>query len=173
LAQRFFDMSDTIEDYKFVELNYRVVDVKTGDILRTVEYPLGYVHGANDVLSEEVQTHLKGKKAGDTIDIPIDVDKIYGPRDESLVFTDHIDNVPEEYREVGLVITMQNEKGGTKNFVVTRVDDKTVTVDGNNPLSGRDVMFTIEVLSVRDATQEEINCGGAVGTDPDINEILK
>jgi FKBP-type peptidyl-prolyl cis-trans isomerase SlyD len=46
-------------------------------------------------------------------------------------------------------------------------------VAGNNPLSGRDVMFTIEVLSVRDATQEEINCGGAVGTDPDINEILK
>ncbi|MHB1140767.1 MAG: FKBP-type peptidyl-prolyl cis-trans isomerase [Sulfuricaulis sp.] len=166
-------MSDTIEDFKFVELNYRVVDVKTGDILRTVEYPLGYVHGANDVLSEEVQTHLKGKKAGDTIDIPIDVDKIYGPRDETLVFTDQIDNVPEEYREVGLTITMENEKGQTKNFIVTRMDDKTVTVDGNNPLSGRDVMFTIEVLSVRDATQEEIDCGGAVGADPDINEILK
>lgn len=166
-------MSDTIEDNKFVELNYRVVDVKTGDILRTVEYPLGYVHGANDILSEQVQSELKGKKAGDTIDIPIDVDKVYGPRDESLVFTDHIDNVPEEYREVGLTITMKNEKGEARNFIVTRVDDKTVTVDGNNPLSGRDVMFTIEVLTVRDATDEEIECGGAVGADPDINEILK
>lgn len=166
-------MSDTIEDFKFVELTYRVVDVKTGDILRTVEYPLGYVHGVNGVLSEQVQEQLKGKKAGDTIDIPIDVDKVYGPRDESLVFTDHIDNVPEEYREVGLTITMENEKGEAKNFVVTRVDDKTVTVDGNNPLSGREVMFTIEVLTVRDATDEEIDCGGAVGADPDINEILQ
>jgi FKBP-type peptidyl-prolyl cis-trans isomerase SlyD len=166
-------MSDTIEDYKFVELNYRVVDVKTGAVLRTVEYPLGYVHGVNDVLSEQVQAELRGKKAGDTVDIRIDTDKVYGPRDESLVFTDHIDNVPEEYREVGLTITMENAKGQTKNFIVTRVDDKTVTVDGNNPLSGREVMFTIEILAVRDATQEEIDCGGAVGADPDINEILK
>jgi FKBP-type peptidyl-prolyl cis-trans isomerase SlyD len=53
------------------------------------------------------------------------------------------------------------------------VDDKTVTVDGNNPLSGREVMFIIEVLTVRDATDEEIDCGGAVGADPDINEILQ
>ncbi|MHB8453267.1 MAG: FKBP-type peptidyl-prolyl cis-trans isomerase [Acidiferrobacterales bacterium] len=166
-------MSDTIEDFKFVELNYRVVDVKTSDILRTVEYPLGYVHGVNGVLSEQIQKQLKGKKVGDTIDVPIDVDKVYGPRDESLVFRDHIDNVPEEYREVGLTITMENEKGETKNFIVTRVDDKTVTVDGNNPLSGREVMFTIEVLTVRDATDEEIDCGGAVGADPDINEILQ
>jgi FKBP-type peptidyl-prolyl cis-trans isomerase SlyD len=166
-------MSDTIEDFKFVELNYRVVDVKTGDILRTVEYPLGYVQGVNGVLSEQVQEQLKGKKVGDTIDIPIDVDKVYGPRDESLVFSDHIDNVPEEYREVGLTITMENEKGETKRFIVTRVDDKTVTVDGNNPLSGREVMFIIEVLTVRDATDEEIDCGGAVGADPDINEILQ
>jgi FKBP-type peptidyl-prolyl cis-trans isomerase SlyD len=166
-------MSDTIEDFKFVELNYRVVDVKTGDILRTVEYPLGYVQGVNGVLSEQVQEQLKGKKVGDTIDIPIDVDKVYGPRDESLVFSDHIDNVPEEYREVGLTITMENEKGEAKNFIVTRVDDKTVTVDGNNPLSGREVMFIIEVLTVRDATGEEIDCGGAVGADPDINEILQ
>ncbi len=166
-------MSDTIEVFKFVELNYRVVDVKTGDILRTVEYPLGYVHGVNGVLSEQIQEQLKGKKVGDTIDIHIDVDKVYGPRDESLVFRDHIDNVPEEYREVGLTITMENEKGETKHFIVTRVDDKTVTVDGNNPLSGREVIFTIEVLTVRDATDEEIDCGGAVGADPDINEILQ
>ena len=166
-------MSDTIENLKFVELSYRVADVKTGDILRTVEYPLGYVHGANDVLSEQVQERLKGKKVGDTIDVPIDVDQLYGPRDESLVFTDHIDNVPEEYREVGLTITMVNEKGEAKKFIVTRVDDKTVTVDGNNPLCGREVMFTIEVLTVRDATDEEIDCGGAVGADPDINEILQ
>ena len=35
-------MSDIIEDEKFVELNYKVVDDKTGDILVTVDYPLGY-----------------------------------------------------------------------------------------------------------------------------------
>jgi FKBP-type peptidyl-prolyl cis-trans isomerase SlyD len=166
-------MSDTIEDEKFVELNYKVVDDKTGDVLVTVDYPLGYVHGVNDVMSEDVSKHLYGKKAGDIIEVPIDTTLLYGERDESLVFTDAIENVPEEYREIGMTIYMQNEKGEQKGFIVTRFDDKTLTVDGNNPLCGRDVTFVLEVLTVRDATDEEIEHGGPVDANPDLNEILE
>ncbi|HEY5993731.1 MAG TPA: peptidylprolyl isomerase, partial [Gallionellaceae bacterium] len=71
-------MSETIEDEKFVELNYKVIDNKTGDILVTVDYPLGYVHGVNDVMSEEVTKALYGKKAGDVIEVPIDTAQLYG-----------------------------------------------------------------------------------------------
>jgi FKBP-type peptidyl-prolyl cis-trans isomerase SlyD len=67
---------------------------------------------------------------------------------------------------------MENEKGEKKAFIVTRFDDKTLTVDGNNPLCGRDVTFVLEVLSIRDATDEEIEHGGAVDADPDLNDIL-
>jgi FKBP-type peptidyl-prolyl cis-trans isomerase SlyD len=165
-------MSDTIENEKFVELNYKVIDKKTGDVFVTVDYPLGYVHGVNDIMSEEVTRELAGKKAGDIIDIPIDTKLLYGERDESLVFTDRIENVPEEYREIGMTITMENEKGEMKNFIVTRFDDETLTVDGNNPLCGRDVIFRLEVLTVRDATDEEIEHGGPVDANPDLNEIL-
>jgi FKBP-type peptidyl-prolyl cis-trans isomerase SlyD len=165
-------MSDTIQNEKFVELNYRVIDKKTGDVLVTVDYPLAYVHGVNDVISEQVAKELDGKKVGDVIEVPIDTAKLYGERDESLVFTDNIENVPEEYREIGTTITMENDKGEMKNFLVTRFDDKTLTVDGNNPLCGREVTFMLEVLTIRDATEEEIELGGAVGADPDLNEIL-
>lgn len=165
-------MSETIQNNKFVELNYKVIDKKTGDVLVTVDYPLSYVHGSNDILSEHVTNELAGRKAGDVIEIPIDTKLLYGERDESLVFTDRIENVPEEYREIGVTITMENEKGELKNFIVTRFDDKTLTVDGNNPLCGREVIFRLEVLSIRDATDEEIELGGAVGADPDLNEIL-
>ena len=165
-------MSDTIQNEKFVELNYKVVDEKTGDVLITVDYPLGYVHGVNDVLAEQVTKELDGKKVGDVIEVPVDTRLLYGERDESLVFTDRIENVPEEYREIGMTITMENEKGEPKNFIVTRFDDETLTVDGNNPLCGRDVVFRLEVLTIREATEEEIDLGGAVGADPDINEIL-
>ena len=165
-------MSDTIEDEKFVELNYKVVDDKTGDVLVTVDYPLGYVHGVNDVMSEEVTKHLYGKKVGDIIEVPIDTRLLYGERDEALVFTDNIENVPEEYHQIGMTITMESDKGEPINFIVTRFDDKTLTVDGNNPLCGRDVTFMVEVLTIREATDEEIELGGAVGADPDLNEIL-
>jgi FKBP-type peptidyl-prolyl cis-trans isomerase SlyD len=166
-------MSETIENEKFVELNYKVIDVKTGDVLVTIDYPLGYVHGVNDVLSEQVTKELAGKMVGDIIEVPIDTKRLYGDRDESLVFTDRIENVPEEYREIGMTITMENEKGEPKSFIVTRFDDKTLTVDGNNPLCGRDVVFTLEILSIREATDEEVDLGGAVGANPDLNEILQ
>ena len=162
-------MTDTIQDNKFVELNYKVLDKKTGQILSTVEFPISYVHGAGQVLATMVTDQLVGRVAGDVIEVPIDGNLIYGPRDENLVFTDHIENVPEEFREVGLKILMENEKGEPKEFIVTRMDDKTLTVDGNNPLCGRDLIFKLEILAVRDATDEEIEAGTRVVDGPDID----
>jgi FKBP-type peptidyl-prolyl cis-trans isomerase SlyD len=104
--------------------------------------------------------------------VPIDGNQIFGPRDESLVFTDQIDNVPEEYRQVGTSILMENDTGQTRSFLVTRVDDETLTVDGNNPLCGRQVVFTLEILTVRDATDEETRAGGAIAVEADIDPSL-
>ncbi|WP_043749771.1 FKBP-type peptidyl-prolyl cis-trans isomerase [Imhoffiella purpurea] len=164
-------MKERIEEGKFVELTYRVVDQKSGDVLTTVEFPLGYVHGHNAVLSPQVMAELDGKASGDRISVPIDCRDLYGARDESLVFTDAIENVPEEYREVGTRILMENDKGEAKSFLVTRMDDKTLTIDGNHPLCGRMVVFELEILSVRDATEEEILAGGRPEKGPDIGGI--
>lgn len=167
-------MKETILDGKYVELTYKIFDEKTGGLLTGIEFPVGYVHNAeNAVLSSVVTDELAGKTMGEIIEVPIDCDKLYGPRDETLVFTDVIDHVPEEYREIGMTITMENSNGESKNFIVTRFDDKTLTVDGNNPLCGRQVIFKLEILLVRDATDEEIEIGGKVGADPTLDEILK
>ena len=165
-------MSDTIQDNKFVELTYDVTDQKSGHVLSTVEFPLGYIHGHNEILAPTVHADLEGKTVGDVIEVPIDCDEIYGPRDETLVFTDAIENVPEDYRKVGTMIMMENDKGGTRNFVVTKVGDKTVTVDGNNPLCGRQVIFTLKILTVRDATIEELEFGGEITAEPDVDDKL-
>ena len=165
-------MSEVIKDEMLVELSYKVTDAKSGQVLSTVEFPIGYVHGHNDVLAPQVLEELEGKAAGDIIDVPIDCNEIYGARDESLVFTDLIENVPEEYREIGTTIVMESEKGGTRNFIVTRIDDKTLTVDGNNPLCGREVIFTLEILTVREATDEEIEAGGKDNDNVQLDEAL-
>ena len=49
------------------------------------------------------------------------------------------------------------------------MDDKTLTVDGNNPLCGRELIFTLVILSVRDATPEEIEAGTKIVEGPDID----
>ena len=155
-------MKDIIENGKLVELKYQVIDEKTGGVLTEVEFPLSYIHGTNEVLAPMVTAELEGKSADEVIEVPIDCNDLYGPRDESLVITDMIENVPEEYREVGTAILMENDKGQTKTFLVTRIDEKTITIDGNNPLCGREVIFKLEILNVRDATEEEVEAGGKV-----------
>lgn len=155
-------MSETVQDNKFVELTYKVTDRRSGHVLTSVEFPLGYVHGHNEILAPSVHAALEGRCAGDVIEVPIDGNQIFGARDESLVFTDRIENVPEEYRQVGTSILMENDKGQTRSFLVTSLDDDTLTVDGNNPLCGRAVVFRLEILTVRDATDEEMKVGGAI-----------
>ena len=166
-------MSELIQDNKFVELSYKVIDQKSGAPLVEVEFPIGYVHGQESALDESVTMELEGKKAGDIVEVPIDGNLLFGPRDEALVFTDNIDNVPESYREVGTTITMESEKGEPRNFIVTRMNEETLTVDGNNPLCGRVVNFNLEILGVRDAIEEEIEAGGPIDQGPDIPDGLK
>jgi FKBP-type peptidyl-prolyl cis-trans isomerase SlyD len=167
-------MSDeTIADNKYVELTYKVIDQKSGMVLTQVEYPLGYVHGVNEILAPSVMAELEGKAAGEVIEVPIDCNKLYGPRDESLVIVERTENVPEEYREVGTSILMENDQGQTKTFLVTQADRRTITIDGNNPLCGREVIFRLEILLVREATEEEIKHGGKVEEGPDLGGVTQ
>jgi FKBP-type peptidyl-prolyl cis-trans isomerase SlyD len=165
-------MSETIRDGKFVELTYKVTDKRSGHVLTTVEFPLGYVHGHNEILAPAVHRELEGRSPGEVIVVPIDGNRIFGVRDESLVFTDRIENVPEEYRQVGTSILMENDRGQTRSFLVTWMDDEKLTVDGNNPLCGREVVFTLEILAVRDATDEETQAGGAIVAEANVDPSL-
>jgi len=170
-------MNDVIENNKYVELTYEVIDQKSGQVLTSVEFPLGYVHGVNMILSPKVSAELEGRSAGETIEVPLDCNQIFGPRDESLVITEYIRNVPEEYREVGTAILMENDRGETRSFLVTRKDANTITIDGNNPLCGREVIFRLAIGLVRDATEEEMAAGGkveegpSIATGPSIHEV--
>ena len=167
------EIEDAVADGKYVELIYKVIDQKSGNVLTRVEFPLGYVHGVNEILAPTVTAELEGRLAGDVIEVPIDCNQLYGPRDESLVITEAIQNVPEEYREVGMSILMENDSGQTKTFIVTRMDKKSITIDGNNPLCGREVIFRLEIQTVRDATEEEMEFGGKVEETPDVEGTVK
>jgi len=165
-------MNEAIQDGKFVELTYKVTDRKSGHVLTCVEFPLGYIHGHNEILAPSIHKELEGRSAGDVIEVPIDGNRIFGARDESLVFTDHLENVPEENRQIGVSILMENDSGRTRSFIVTRMDDKTLTVDGNNPLCGREVVFRLEIQTVREATAEEMKVGGATAKEPSIDPSM-
>jgi len=155
-------MSNTITTNKFVELTYRIIDQTNGEVIEQVEEPLGYVQGDNTLLFNQVTEELEGKSVGDEVEILLKAEDAFGPKLEELIFTDEINNVPVEYRFIGAAVTMQNDKGGTKDFIVSSIEDGKLTIDGNHPLAGKDIIFYVEVLSVRDATADEIIEGGSI-----------
>ena len=155
-------MSNTITTNKFVELTYRIIDQTNGEVIEQVEEPLGYVQGDNTLLFNQGTKELEGKSVGDEVEILLKAEDAFGPKLEELIFTDEINNVPVEYRFIGAAVTMQNDKGGTKDFIVSSIEDGKLTIDGNHPLAGKDIIFYVEVLSVRDATADEIIEGGSI-----------
>ncbi len=155
-------MSNTIKTNKFVELTYRIIDQTNGEVIEQVEEPLGYVQGDNTLLFNQVTKELEGKSVGDEVEILLKAEDAFGAKLEELIFTDEINNVPVEYRFIGAAVTMQNDKGGTKDFIVSSIEDGKLTIDGNHPLAGKDIIFYVEVLSVRDATADEIIEGGSI-----------
>ena len=155
-------MSNTIITNKFVELTYRIIDQTNGEVIEQVEEPLGYVQGDNTLLFNQVTKELEGKSVGDEVEILLKAEDAFGAKLEELIFTDEINNVPVEYRFIGAAVTMQNDKGGTKDFIVSSIEDGKLTIDGNHPLAGKDIIFYVEVLSVRDATADEIIEGGSI-----------
>jgi FKBP-type peptidyl-prolyl cis-trans isomerase SlyD len=159
--------TNTITDGKYVELTYLVRDSKTGAVLTEVSRPLNYVHGVNEILAPTITRELEGKTQGDRADLLVDCNELYGPRDESLVVTEKVAVVPREYRKVGTQILMENNLGQMKSFLVTKIEGDKITFDGNNPLCGREVIYQVKILLVRDATPLEKEYGGEVESHPE------
>jgi FKBP-type peptidyl-prolyl cis-trans isomerase SlyD len=64
--------------------------------------------------------------------------------------------------EPGMQFQAQTPQGAM-TVTVTAADETTVTVDGNHPLAGQPLFFAVEIVSVRDASEEEITHGHVHG----------
>jgi FKBP-type peptidyl-prolyl cis-trans isomerase SlyD len=163
-------MSDQrITRNKAVQFTYTIAD-DNGNIVEQVDLPVNYVHGASAMgLIESVERALEGCRSGDKIEVSVPPSEGFGEFDPSLTFTDDVENVPPQFRKPGARVEMQNEEGEIKEFVVSKIENGKLTIDGNHPLAGKTAKFFVTVVSVRDATTDEIRNGIA---NPDVNMPL-
>jgi FKBP-type peptidyl-prolyl cis-trans isomerase SlyD len=152
-----------IEKNRVVRLDYTLRD-EQGKVLDSSSGrgPLSYLHGKRNIIPGLEQA-LAGKSAGDKLDVTVPPEQGYGVRDERLVQI----VARAKFGEVaGLAPGMQvraNGPQGPRLVTVVRVDRDFVTVDGNHPLAGRTLHFSLEVTEVRKATHEEITHGHVHG----------
>jgi FKBP-type peptidyl-prolyl cis-trans isomerase SlyD len=148
---------DVVSKHKVVFIRYSVLD-ETGRVMGQQDMPTGYVQGAGSGLFDEIELSLEGHKVGEKVESLLPAGA-FGERDPDLVIEDDLDNVPPQLRFLGAEAEMQNESGDVLSFRVTAIEEGRITLDGNNPLAGRVARCVAEILSVRQATPEEIRNG--------------
>ncbi|MBZ9752614.1 peptidylprolyl isomerase [Deinococcus sp. HMF7604] len=144
---------------KVVELEYTLtVD---GEVIDQSEggEPLVYLHGHSNIIPG-LERALEGKGAGDALQVTVAPEDGYGERDEDSVEDLSREDFEDDV-EVGATYYAQSEDGSVIPFTVLAVDGETVQVDFNPPLAGMTLNFDVKVLSVRDATTEELDHGHA------------
>lgn len=151
-------MSDVVAKNKAVYLTYSIL-TEGGDVFEQSDLPIGYVHGADSGLFEQVEDALEGAKVGDRIEVTLAPEEGFGLHNPTLTFTDDVDNVPPEYRRIGAEVEFENKDGEPLQFRVTKIENGKLTIDANHPLAGKTITFVVNVNAIRDASPEEIRNG--------------
>jgi FKBP-type peptidyl-prolyl cis-trans isomerase SlyD len=133
-----------IAKQKAVTVEYTLTN-DAGEVLDTSgnHGPLTYIQGVGNMIPG-FELALEGKKSGDKFSFNVSPADGYGEKDTALMFS-----VPKERFEV-------QTPNGTAIMAVDRIEQDSVVLDGNHPLAGNALHFDVEVLGVRDATDEEL-----------------
>ncbi|MES9903592.1 MAG: peptidylprolyl isomerase [Sedimenticola sp.] len=146
---------EVIKPGKYVSLTYTIAD-EDDNLLEQNDIPVSYVHGGETELIGGMDRAIAGKGVGATVEMMVSAEDGFGSHDTDLTFTDDLENVPPQFRQIGAEVQMQGPEGETKNFYVTKIEDGKLTVDGNHPLAGKRLKVRVTVLEVRDATPEDM-----------------
>lgn len=155
-------MADKVEKNKVVEIHY-TLRLADGSIEDTTEgeAPLPYLHGVGGIIPG-LEKALEGRSIGDRFQVTVEPAEGYGEYDEALSESIPLNAFPEgtELTE-GEEIFVELDDGTATQGIIERIDKNDVLINYNHPLAGETLTFDVEVVDVRDATQEELEHGHA------------
>jgi len=92
---------------------------------------------------------LLGMTEGDEKTLAIPPESAYGARDEGLVAEIERTQIPPEIDpQVGAILQITSQEGDASNVIITEVTDNAITLDGNHPLAGQELIFEVKLLEV-------------------------
>ncbi|MCE9591572.1 MAG: peptidylprolyl isomerase [Planctomycetes bacterium] len=143
-------------DYTLTGPDGKVIDSSKG------KPPMPYMHGTGNLIPG-LEAALEGKKAGDKVNVTIQPGEAYGHKDASLVQV-----VPRtsfqgvKTIEVGMQFRASNG-GQTRIVRVIGFEGDDIKLDANHPLAGVTLTFDVNIVSIREATAEELSHGHVHG----------
>ncbi|NPA79850.1 MAG: peptidylprolyl isomerase [Thermotogae bacterium] len=154
-----------VEKGKVITFHYTLKDKATGEVIETSKdgEPLTILVGGQQIIPA-LEEGMMGMEAGEKRDITLSADEAYGQRRDELVQVVPRHLFGDMELKEGMVLEANTPEGPIRMQVLS-ANENEVVVDMNHPLAGRDLIFEIELLSVRDATPEELEHGHAHGDE--------
>ena len=129
-----------------------------GGLIHTSDEPLSYLHGGYGGVFDGIERMLEGKAVGETVQVQLEPDEAFGDYDAELVRIEDRGRYGEGL-EPGMEVEDAFDEEESRTYIVTDLAEDKVVLDGNHPLAGIALRFTCKVLSVRNATDEEVERG--------------
>ncbi len=152
-----------ITNNKVVQMHYKLTDDQ-GNVIDSSEgrEPLSYLQGAGNIIPG-LERQMEGKAAGDKFKAVVEPAEGYGEYDESLMQVVPKSGFQGDMEpEVGMQVQVGTQQG-TTIASIAKIEGEEVTLDMNHPLAGMRLNFDVEVVDVRDATEEELAHGHVHG----------
>lgn len=149
---------------KVVAIHYKLTN-NEGTVLDSSDGrgPLNFIHGLGHLIPG-MEEGLDGKEVGSKFQLKVSPEKGYGNYQNEMMQQVPVSAFAGQEIKVG----MQFEAGtDEQRFLVNikSIEAETVTVDGNHPLAGVELNFDIEVIEIREATDDEIAHGHVHGPE--------
>ncbi len=150
-----------IEKNTAVTLRYKVAE-GTGKLLEESRDPMVYLHGGYGNTFPKIEAALEGQMPGFQTTLDLQAIDTFGLRDESLLQTIPKSQFPPGVKVGGQVKGLDDD-GQEQIFTVMKIKGDTVMLDGNHPMAGKTLRFSLKVIEVRAATEDEIAHGHVHG----------
>ncbi|TVQ40752.1 MAG: peptidylprolyl isomerase [Spirochaetaceae bacterium] len=147
---------EVIADNKVVQMHYEGT-LDDGTVFDSSEgrEPLEFIYGVG-MLIPGLEDQLEGMQVGDRKTVRVASDDAYGPYMEEALQEIPLYQMPPELQLVeGMQLVAQTPQGPIP-VTVREIREDVVVIDFNHPLAGEALTFDVEVMSVRDATEEEL-----------------
>ena len=158
---RWYKHAMKIEKDTAVTLRYKVTDA-AHKTLDAGPGPMVYLHGGYGNTFARIEQALEGKEKGFQTVVALQPQDAFGERDEKLVHTIPKSEFPPGVK-VGGTLNGRDDSGRELPFHVVKIKGDKVLLDGNHPLAGKSLRFTLMVTGVRAATAVEIEHGHVHG----------
>ncbi len=149
-----------------VGIEYEVKQAGTTEVVDTNKgaEPLEFIIGKGQIIPG-LENALVGMSQGESGDIMVAAADAYGDVNPEAMQTLPIEQFDGVDLVEGMTLYGQGEDGQTVQVTVKSFNDKEVQVDFNHPLAGKDLMFSVTVVSAREATADEITSGQVGGPE--------